>query len=206
MSLNSSRNISDLINKFEIKNKYKDRVTSSATIKFNKSNKRNCHYQMNGHNNVANLGYDSYGNNLQYSSFDNGTTYADGDIDDSEMNDQFVDNQLVISRCSYSKSENRSFSKTAYILSRISAFLEMLSRFPLPGLSITGMGILSLITIFICPRTFCELFLYPAFRLLFGTLYPAYASYKAVRTKNVKEYVSKKKIIIAVFYFIVYGE
>lgn len=27
-------------------------------------------------------------------------------------------------------------------------------------------------------------------RLVFGTLYPAYASYKAVKTKNVKEYVS----------------
>lgn len=27
--------------------------------------------------------------------------------------------------------------------------------------------------------------------LAFGTLYPAYASYKAVKTKNVKEYVSK---------------
>lgn len=32
---------------------------------------------------------------------------------------------------------------------------------------------------------------YSPFRLVFGTLYPAYASYKAVRTKNVKEYVSK---------------
>lgn len=31
---------------------------------------------------------------------------------------------------------------------------------------------------------------YRIFRLVFGTLYPAYASYKAVRTKNIKEYVS----------------
>ena len=30
------------------------------------------------------------------------------------------------------------------------------------------------------------------FRLIFGTLYPAYASYKAVKTRNVKEYVSKE--------------
>lgn len=29
-------------------------------------------------------------------------------------------------------------------------------------------------------------------RLIFGTLYPAYSSYKAVKTKNVKEYVSEQ--------------
>jgi hypothetical protein len=32
-------------------------------------------------------------------------------------------------------------------------------------------------------------------RLVFGTLYPAYASYKAVKTKNVKEYVSTKIVL-----------
>ena len=35
-----------------------------------------------------------------------------------------------------------------------------------------------------------SLAVYNSFRLVFGTLYPAYASYKAVKTKNVKEYVS----------------
>ena len=34
--------------------------------------------------------------------------------------------------------------------------------------------------------------MYLSCRLVFGLLYPAYASYKAVKTKNVKEYVSIK--------------
>jgi len=32
--------------------------------------------------------------------------------------------------------------------------------------------------------------IYQTFKVTFATLYPAYASYKAVKTKNVKDYVS----------------
>ncbi len=47
----------------------------------------------------------------------------------------------------------------------------------------------------VCVWYFPETMTYPLFallRLILGTLYPAYSSYKAVRTKNVREYVSKK--------------
>jgi hypothetical protein len=48
----------------------------------------------------------------------------------------------------------------------------------------------TLATILFTPAFVANFFLYPCFRLLFGTLYPAYASYKAVRNKDVKAYVS----------------
>ncbi|XP_017466577.1 PREDICTED: uncharacterized protein LOC108359284 isoform X2 [Rhagoletis zephyria] len=68
-------------------------------------------------------------------------------------------------------------------------FLEVVQSWPLPHVSFTTACILVLLATFISPRLWAENVIFPAFRLSFGTLYPAYASYKAVRTKNVKEYV-----------------
>lgn len=44
--------------------------------------------------------------------------------------------------------------------------------------------------LFLLPVFVLESVFYPTFRLLFGVLYPAYSSYKAVRTRDVKKYVS----------------
>ncbi|XP_013117781.2 receptor expression-enhancing protein 2 isoform X3 [Stomoxys calcitrans] len=74
-------------------------------------------------------------------------------------------------------------------LTAVGRFLEMLQGLPLPCLSLTTSCICFIIAIFISPRPCAQNIIYPVFRLSFGTLYPAYASYKAVRTKNVKEYV-----------------
>lgn len=62
--------------------------------------------------------------------------------------------------------------------------------------SINGAGLSTLTCAFFLPRILCENILYPVFRLIFGTLYPAYASYKAVRHKDVKEYVSTFEVFI----------
>jgi hypothetical protein len=189
MSLHSQRNISALINKFEIKTHHQKigggggHKTNGLEKLNNTRNYRHC--PMNQRPAM------SYGNgDVSYTADDDtedGGIETMGEDGESENNEQ-----LVVSRYSaYTRRESRQLTKTAFFLGRIGALLDMFARLPLPSLSLTGMGLCALVGIFMCPRTFGEIFLYPAFRLLFGTLYPAYASYKAVRTKNVKEYVSK---------------
>lgn len=82
--------------------------------------------------------------------------------------------------------------KIAQNLSAISRILEIFQSLPFPRLSFTTTCISFIIAIFFSPRPFVKNIIFPTFRLSFGTLYPAYASYKAVRTKNVKEYVSSQ--------------
>lgn len=75
------------------------------------------------------------------------------------------------------------------LLQRISMLLEMISKFPFPRMSVVSFGLTSLLAIFIAPRAFTEKVLYPGFKIIFTVIYPAYRSFKAVRNKNLKEYL-----------------
>lgn len=74
-------------------------------------------------------------------------------------------------------------SRGRSLISFVSWFVFLLS-------SVNGAIATTLTFILLLPRALIKSLFYPGYRLLFGTLYPAYASYKAVRTRNVKEYVS----------------
>lgn len=73
------------------------------------------------------------------------------------------------------------------IVTRYVSFLLHLPFFS----SINRAGLATFSCVFFAPRFITQLIFYPIFRLVFGTLYPAYASYKAVRNKEVKDYVSE---------------
>lgn len=78
------------------------------------------------------------------------------------------------------------FQRNKYSIGRVR---ESIEKLPIK-LTIENIGILTISLATTMPRYLTHNLVYPIFRLVFGTLYPAYASYKAVRTKNVKEYVS----------------
>jgi len=98
-----------------------------------------------------------------------------------------IDSSVFVRRTNVSMSGAKEFIKQ--LLYRISALLEMISRFPFPRMSVMSFGLTSLLTVFIAPRSFTDKVLYPGFKILFTIIYPAYRSFKAVRNKNLKEYL-----------------
>jgi hypothetical protein len=98
-----------------------------------------------------------------------------------------IDSSVYVRRTNVSMSGAKEFIKQ--LLYRISALLEMISRFPFPRMSVMSFGLTSLLTVFIAPRSFTDKVLYPGFKILFTIIYPAYRSFKAVRNKNLKEYL-----------------
>lgn len=113
--------------------------------------------------------------------------------------DAFFNRKKSRSPMTMSSAKEMTKLTVATILQRVSAFLEMVSKFPFPRMSVMSFGLTSLLAFFICPRGFTERALYPGFRIIFSIIYPAYGSFKAVRNKNLKEYL---KWIV---YWIVYA-
>ncbi|XP_076064793.1 uncharacterized protein LOC143038922 [Oratosquilla oratoria] len=65
--------------------------------------------------------------------------------------------------------------------------------------TLTNLTVVTVVAALVLPNT--AQVLYTAFRLAFGTLFPAYYSYKAVRTKDVKEYVKWMMYWIVLAFF-----
>lgn len=113
--------------------------------------------------------------------------YDEDDLDDENRLIKY--SRRKRSNATMSSAREMTKQTIAGILSRVSGFLEMVSKFPFPRMSVMSFGLISLVAVFLSPRSFTERALYPGFRLIFSVIYPAYRSFKAVRNKNLKEYL-----------------
>lgn len=123
------------------------------------------------------------------------TVHDADDLDDENRlihyneREKFFKRDKKRSNVTMSNAKEMTKQTIATILSRVSGFLEMVSKFPFPRMSVMSFGLISLLAVFISPRSFTERALYPGFRIIFSIIYPAYRSFKAVRNKNLKEYL-----------------
>lgn len=137
--------------------------------------------------------------NLRYLNMSRATgkpIYSDDELfghDENRMVRSYQRSNINASYGSSSNTMNNAKEVTkqtiATILYRLGSFLDMASKLPFPRMSVMSFGITSLLTIFMCPRGFTERALYPGFRIIFSIIYPAYRSFKAIRNKDIHEYL-----------------
>lgn len=174
MQRRSSVNINELINRFEVSNTIEvaDDYGMSENVKYVKVTRPKLYQSMHDDDTLSNF-IDGKNRSLM--------KYTD--------NDKFYKSHVKRTHITMDSAKELIKQAIAMILQRISGLLELISKFPFPRMSVMSFGLSSLLAIFICPRSFTERALYPAFRILFTVIYPAYRSFKAIRNKNMREYL-----------------
>lgn len=125
--------------------------------------------------------------------FDESESFDDTDNDPNDFEFIPINGGGVKSKTPSKFMRLKNINLVRYQLNFFQRFVGILLSFPFFS-SINGAGLSTLTCAFFLPRILCENILYPIFRLILGTLYPAYASYKAVRNKDVKDDVSNFKL------------